>query len=712
MQKNLMGQGAAGILRRFERPSFSNVFNAHALGHAFPRLLAGFAVAASALVLSAPSHSDSLLVQDNTQDYQPTRTHPLQGLARGDDGANADAASTTSAEYKKYTAALNRLAALEHPNKTDIIEIQNALNIMNYTAGREDGIFGANTAGAFGRFLRDHRHTPPALSSWMVEHLAYNGQRDILFAIIAHDTASSTGPHPYLSIPASGLPATASSASLLNVLAVPMDAATWVDSSTRAASPASVLSPLPDTQIIKIQAILKASGYLSARADGDFGFRTAGALMGYLGDHKDDVALLSPWLLQQLMNYGHQNQLTNMIQNNPGLWLKISDRLYRETQVMTKSDPQSVLAVQSLMRAAGIYTGRIDGAVGDSTQSALADLDYYFKTADASTLHKITGPAQHQQYAQHTGNNAPADNILGNHNRNNTRRHHTARAFADAGNLVGRDDGLRAAIARGNLSDINAYLDLSDTPSTHSALHLDHPVHGHRVSSHYGPRYISAIDRRMRMHQGIDFSASTGVPIESADKGRIVLAGWHGDYGRSVLIDHGNGIMTHYAHMSRIAVKRGDYVAPGQKLGAVGASGRVLGSHLHFEIILRDRSGTPVVINAEKFMGRDLSNPQIRLAAIADARLTARTQGWRESKVVSRLVQKRVPTGDRAGERAQATLTRENARTLLGLLATDHTLLAITPKHLLTSLRHMGYGNEVKQLTSTAPSGQIMALAR
>ena len=76
-----------------------------------------------------------------------------------------------------------------------------------------------------------------------------------------------------------------------------------------------------------------------------------------------------------------------------------------------------------------------------------------------------------------------------------------------------------------------------------------------------------------------------GAPVEAADSGYVIAAGWdNSGYGRIVLIDHGNGFQTLYAHLKVYYVKAGDSVAKGQKIGEVGVTGNSSGPHLHFEI--------------------------------------------------------------------------------------------------------------------------------
>ena len=88
---------------------------------------------------------------------------------------------------------------------------------------------------------------------------------------------------------------------------------------------------------------------------------------------------------------------------------------------------------------------------------------------------------------------------------------------------------------------------------------------------------------RPAMHTGLDFRAATGDPVRATANGKVASAGWAGGYGRMVEIDHGNGLSTRYGHLSEIGVKVGDPIKIGQVIGAVGATGRSTGPHLHYE---------------------------------------------------------------------------------------------------------------------------------
>lgn len=110
------------------------------------------------------------------------------------------------------------------------------------------------------------------------------------------------------------------------------------------------------------------------------------------------------------------------------------------------------------------------------------------------------------------------------------------------------------------------------------------PVPGYsRISSPYGNR-IHPILRTQRFHSGIDIPAPSGVTVVAAAQGKVVSAGTLGSYGRTIIIDHGGGIMTLYAHNSRLSVSVGQQVARGQKIAEVGSTGMSTGPHVHFEV--------------------------------------------------------------------------------------------------------------------------------
>ncbi len=106
------------------------------------------------------------------------------------------------------------------------------------------------------------------------------------------------------------------------------------------------------------------------------------------------------------------------------------------------------------------------------------------------------------------------------------------------------------------------------------------------VTSGYGARWG-------RTHRGVDLGASRGTPIGAVKAGRVIFASWQGGYGRLALIDHGDGVVTAYAHMSSFAVGSGQSVRRGQTVGRVGSSGNSTGPHLHLEFRINGRAVNP-----------------------------------------------------------------------------------------------------------------------
>jgi len=112
------------------------------------------------------------------------------------------------------------------------------------------------------------------------------------------------------------------------------------------------------------------------------------------------------------------------------------------------------------------------------------------------------------------------------------------------------------------------------------------PIHGGHVGSAFGWR-IDPFTGRSALHTGLDFQADSGTAILSAAGGVVVAAEVHPQYGNMVEVDHGNNLITRYAHASRLLVKKGDLVKRGQKVAEVGSTGRSTGPHLHFEVLVQ-----------------------------------------------------------------------------------------------------------------------------
>ncbi len=119
------------------------------------------------------------------------------------------------------------------------------------------------------------------------------------------------------------------------------------------------------------------------------------------------------------------------------------------------------------------------------------------------------------------------------------------------------------------------------------------PVHTGYYSSNFGWR-IDPFTGQNAMHEGVDFVANAGTPIYASAGGVVDYAGLDGGYGNMVEIDHGNNIVTRYAHASKVLVKVGQVVRRGQEIAEVGSTGRSTGNHLHFEVRYKGVAQNPV----------------------------------------------------------------------------------------------------------------------
>lgn len=118
------------------------------------------------------------------------------------------------------------------------------------------------------------------------------------------------------------------------------------------------------------------------------------------------------------------------------------------------------------------------------------------------------------------------------------------------------------------------------------------PVPGRQVGSSFGTR-IDPLTGRKARHTGLDFQAPTGTPILAAAGGIVITQEYHAAYGNMLEIDHGNGVISRYAHASKLLAKRGDVVRPGEKIAEVGSTGRSTGPHLHFEVLVNGQQHNP-----------------------------------------------------------------------------------------------------------------------
>ncbi|MDD5029248.1 MAG: M23 family metallopeptidase, partial [Rhodoferax sp.] len=153
--------------------------------------------------------------------------------------------------------------------------------------------------------------------------------------------------------------------------------------------------------------------------------------------------------------------------------------------------------------------------------------------------------------------------------------------------------------------------ELFDLKMRRSLIPTQKPVLAGDVGSPFGWR-VDPLTGVSALHTGLDFPGPIGTPIHAAAGGIVVVQQFHPEYGNMIEIDHGNDLITRYAHTSRVSVKKGDLVKRGQKIADVGNSGRSTGSHLHFEVLV---SGIPQ--DPQKFLA---AGEQLAVAQLAQGR--------------------------------------------------------------------------------------------
>ena len=143
------------------------------------------------------------------------------------------------------------------------------------------------------------------------------------------------------------------------------------------------------------------------------------------------------------------------------------------------------------------------------------------------------------------------------------------------------------------------YFDADGRPMKKSFLRI--PIEFARISSLFTSARRHPVLGTTRAHKGVDYAAGSGTPIMSAGDGRIAFAGWKNGYGRTVIVDHGRGYTTLYAHMSRFGkAKTGARVGQGDVIGYVGASGLATGPHLHYEFRIAGVHRDPLKVTLPK----------------------------------------------------------------------------------------------------------------
>jgi len=143
------------------------------------------------------------------------------------------------------------------------------------------------------------------------------------------------------------------------------------------------------------------------------------------------------------------------------------------------------------------------------------------------------------------------------------------------------------------------YFDITGRPLKKGFMRM--PIEFARISSRFNPNRRHPVLGTIRAHRGVDYAARTGTPIMAAGEGRISFAGWQNGYGRTIVIDHGRGYTTLYAHMSRLGnYKVGSRVPQGSVIGYVGATGLASGPHLHYEFRVNGVHRDPLTVTMPK----------------------------------------------------------------------------------------------------------------
>ena len=261
----------------------------------------------------------------------------------------------------------------------------------------------------------------------------------------------------------------------------------------------------------------------------------------------------------------------------------------------TAAGSPEIAALQVGLRGRGLYAGTVDGVLGPSTETALRRFQKRVGLAPDGVPGRRTrlalgrygrrAPLGHRPLglgasgwdvaalqfalAWHGFPSGTFDGVFGPH------VDQALRGFQVWAGV--RVDGLAGA---GTLAALRA-------PPPSCPVTLSRPL-SEPIGDLFGPRGA-------RFHAGIDFPAATGTPVSAAASGQVVFAGRSGSgWGRLVVVAHGQGIRTRYAHLSRIEVRLGQRVAVGSTVGLVGATGEASGPHLHFEVLVRGANVDPL----------------------------------------------------------------------------------------------------------------------
>ena len=260
----------------------------------------------------------------------------------------------------------------------------------------------------------------------------------------------------------------------------------------------------------------------------------------------------------------------------------------------TAAGTSEIAALQVALRAKGLYAGSVDGVAGPQTATAVRRLQRRARL----TVDGVVGPQTRRALGQ-LGRPRLGSRVL--------RAEHRGGDVAELQFLLashgfpsGALDGVFGPRTESALRRFQRWAGLAEdaragpatvtalgAPPAVSPLRLAWPVAA-PVGDPFGPRGA-------RFHAGVDLPAASGDPVVAAGPGLVVYAGWRpGGWGNFVALVHTRGVRTLYAHLSRVDVRLGEWVAAGAQIGLVGATGSATGPHLHFEARVRGAAVDPL----------------------------------------------------------------------------------------------------------------------